>query len=295
MTDDTPAAAEVTPPATGDTAGQSQPSEQTDKAPDQTDESAAEGLLETEDDRKSWNELPAAERKRLNRLWTQKTQGFAAKRKEVESLLPFKPVYEALQDPERAKIAVKILAQHAGLKLAEEPPAKQANPEEDPHFVALSQQFGPDAAKSIVTLINAKAEQIADAKVAPVQKTLTAEAQRTAAAQAKAVMERFEKDNPNWKVHEPKMLEVAKVLRYQGGDEYEYMDMLLTIATKDERSAEATKKVLDKLTKSAAAADTPDNGVQSSRVSTTLPAYKSHSDGIRAAYELAKQGKVVER
>lgn len=85
---------------------------------------------------------------------------------------------------------------------------------------------------------SAMAQLVADITQPMVAKTIAPFEDRENARQTAAVMEAFEETHPDWKEHEPAMLELAEKLHPKGSwSEQEYLDHLYRTVTRANRAA----------------------------------------------------------
>jgi hypothetical protein len=263
-----------------------------------TDDLPTQLLSEAEQDALNAIEDPAKRLKAFNRAWTQKTQRLATERK---ALAPFKALQESL-DADGPGV-IRQLAEKYGLEIrdpkdttataaAEDVTAKviaQVKAQLGPDYEDLADRLGPailDAAKTIV------AEQ-----TKPIQVRQEELIKESALRESTAVLESFTKTHPDWKQFEPAMTALSQRLQpsvdAQGRattTEAEYLDMLYTLVTKDRQVGEATKKVVARMEKSAAAATKDAPSVAADKVAQTPPGLLT----FRQAAALAEKGIRVE-
>ena len=241
-----------------------------DKAPAPQEASAEEQLLSQEELSKYPD--PQSQIKAMQKAFTQKTQKLAPYRRLIESLE---------KDPQAT---VKALA--AQLKLQVQEPQATSTPEVDETVQYIESTFGKQAAEAFRRL----AEKTIESKVAPLQEfqqRLTVEA---AAKQSQATLEALTAKHPDWKNYEGKMVELGGRLQPNGMSESDYLETLYYLATKDRSEADKTAKVVERINKSAASAESPTTGVAPSRVAPTMPAGLSFSEQLRYAAKAAEQG-----
>lgn len=232
----------------------------TEAAPSQTDEEAPEGFSSA-----TWNALPQPQRKELNRYFTQRTQKLSAREKEIEQTL------SALN---------AALQQNA--------PAVPAGPSPDEVAIQqIEQVYGPEVAKAL--------DQFVQSRVAPVRAELDRERAETHAKALKDVYEGFMRETPGAKELEPVMTEIAQTFRPNGMPMREYFSNLHTLALMKEGrlEAEITKKVTERITNSARAAEPPSSGVSPSKVAVNPPSYSKMSmkEAIHAAAQEVREGR----
>lgn len=273
--------------AAGDTASATPSAEQT-QAQDQPTEGADEPVseearAELERAGEVLTKLPPALRKEYQRAITQAFQRAAEKGKRYE---PYSELIQSLEtDPVNT---IKALAERANIIQKPEPGTKAT----DSVLTELANVVGEDEAQRLAPILKAVAKQAIEEEVKPLrqhQEYVTAEFAREQTAQ---VMKAFSEKHPEWEKHEPKMLEIAKGLQPNGMDEGTYLETLWKLATYDIKSAEQTKRIVEKMGQSAAASESVASGVNASRVSPTPRAFKDSEEAFAAAVAAARKGEV---
>lgn len=278
--------APAVPAPTGDT--KSEPATAAADTPGGSAADEAPVATLTEEQQKSWTNLPPEARKHFNRLYTQKTQELSAQKKEHENAVA---LVEALKDESRRGTTLEFIAKSLGYQVSkpEIPAAQQAK---DEIFTQLSEQFGEPAAQVILKA----AEQIAEKKVEPIQSARQQETQAAMARENKAIEEAFAAKHPDWKQYESRMTEIGQILRPgPGADKTAYIEHLYFLARRDGSEAQVVKEVAERMAKSAQSAEAPTSGISATRVAATIPTTGSFQERFKAAAELAKRGQVVER
>jgi hypothetical protein len=297
-----PAPAEAVEPPAGDTNEAAEPkAEQPDKAPDQPPESAeSEELLTSEEQAK----LTADQRKTyksMQKAYTQKTQKLSAKLKEVTELsdmAEYKPLITAFKaNPQET---LQRLASQYGFTLqATAQDSKAASTIEPAVQSAVEQMrkaFGPEGepladqlAPIMHELAKAVAQSVVDTQIKPIKAQQDEIAYKTVAAETEVEMKSFEKSHPDWKEHEPAMLKLSQTLVPATGADLsasDYLELLYTIATKDQRARNATTDVVKKLAAVVKASEPPDSGVKDQNITPAAPKRPT----IEQAFEAAKKG-----
>lgn len=212
--------------------------------------------------------------KALNTAFTQKTQAIAKHRDFIEA-------FEA--DP---KAALTRLAESFDLQVGDRP-SKAATAAADIQ-AELAEIVGEDVAKGLLPILDKLTKSMIEREVGPTKQaaaTLEAEA---ANREASALIERFAAKYPDWKKHEAKMEEIGnKIVPVPGMDDFEYIEMLYTLAKGKSEVATETGKVLTRMVASARSAERPAAGVPAARVADVPEGGKVSFD---AAWEAAKRG-----
>ncbi len=301
QTPETPPEKAVEAPVAGDTKeGEPQQAEETEKAPDQPLESAeSEELLSSEEQAK----LTAEQKKTykaMQKAYTQKTQKLSAKLKETESLselAEYRPLIDSFKaNPQET---LKNLAKHYGFNMAEakqEPKAETIDPAVQNAVEQMRKAFGPDGepladqlAPIMHELARSVAQSVMDTGIKPIKQQQDEITYKTVAAETDVEMKSFEKGHPDWKQHEPAMLKLSQTIVPATGAEIsasEYLELLYTIATKDQRAKDATTDVVKKLNAVVKASEPPDSGVKDQNITPASPKRPT----IEQAFEAAKKG-----
>lgn len=243
-------------------------------------------------------------RKELKAVFTKKTQTLAEERKKVEALGKYAPFVEQLDKD--AVSAIKHAAQQLGLTVSDtrvetkatETATKAAETMADDVVSAFRSALGPDLeflADKLAPAIQSLAQNVAKAAVGQAVEPLKSAQEKlldqASKEQSAQLLQSFTEKRPDWKSHEPAMMKVAESVKpAEGVDPIAYLDILYTLATKDIQAAEATKKVVQRLTKGAKEAEGKAEALPESRVNSAPAKVGS----IREAYELAKRGQRVE-
>lgn len=269
----------VAPDPTQETAQAEAPEQATAHSvtPDATD---TEEQLLSEEEYEAVQDDPVALKKALQTAFTKKTQ----------ALSPAKRLLQALSsDPDKV---ILELAKARGLKV-EAPPATPAagatQDTRDEIMDALSEHLGPTAAAQLKPAL----EKLVEKFVGPLREAHEVSLAKAALEQANQVKAEFTRSHPGWEKFEPAMVELAKKVQPNGMNPAEYMDMLYTVVSGESAIAKQVNKVVQRMTKSAAA-------VSEARVSGATPAQvkKSLPDGrlptLKEAAEAALRGERFE-
>jgi hypothetical protein len=280
--------AAVAAPATGETT----PSADVTQVPPQDAAAAATGddaavtpdpgLLAPEEFEKLKDD-PKALIKALNRGFTTKMQAFANERKLIEA-------YN--RDP---TATIRLLAEHHGLSLGEKPKTsvEQTVDEITP---ILEEALGPDLAGKLKPAFEKLAEKVASTHIKPVRDYMDSSMAQTALEKTRAVMTAFETKHPDWKKHEPKMMEIAREIQPgQNADPMAYMEHLYRIATYDLSDADRVRGTIDRINGAASASDKPAGSVPGTKVAQAPKKFADISEATAAAFAAAKRGEKWER
>lgn len=262
-----PGRTDDTDPAKAGGEGAAEPPADDDAADD--DDEGAEELLSREEVAKLKDD-PKALAKAYRRAYTQKTQAMAEERKFIKALR------------ENPKSVVMELARRAGLEVK----AGEAAPAKDEVMQQLEDTFGPEVAGALGPAFMELARRIVRTEVEPLRQATEASRAETARVQSEAVLKTFESSHPDWKKHENKMMAVAK--RYvpaEGTTELQYLKDLYVLATQDQSTADATRKVVERMGKSVRASDLT-GSTPASRVATS----PVKPPTLREAFQAAKRG-----
>ena len=259
-----------------------------------TDDLSTQLLSEAEQDAINAIEDPAKREKAFNRAWTQKTQRLATERK---ALAPLKALKDALDADGPG--ALRQLAEQYGLEIRDpkDTTAAAASVDLTKTITDLVKgSLGPeyeDLADRLAPAILEAAKAVVADTTKPLQTRQEELVRESALRESTAVLDAFGKTHPDWKQHEPRMLDLSKGLQpgvdAQGKptmSEAQYLDHLYTLATKDRAVGEATKKVITRMQKSADAASKDAGGVTADKVAERPTGPISFDEAAR----LARQG-----
>jgi hypothetical protein len=222
---------------------------------------------------------PAALHKALVKAYTQKTQELGAERQIIAA-------YK--RDPEKT---LRILADHHKLKFADPTPPTPGEKTVDEINVILEEALGPDLAGKLKPAFEKLAKRVVGSEIEPVRQHMDNQLANAALAETSAVMSKFETKYPDWKKHEPKMLEIARSVQPAPGTEaIAYMETLYKLATFDLSDADRVRTTVDRIKNAASASDKPSGSVPGNKVSPTPKKFKSVDDAVSAAFEAAKRG-----
>lgn len=222
-----------------------------------------------------------AQYERMNKAFTTKTQALAAQRKELEE---WNPLIEGLKTDAAATLE----------KVAKELGFTVAKAETKTETAEL-----PDEWKFMQPVFDARDKAIEArlrAEIEPVKQAHSAMAVEAAAAETKATIEAFNAKHPGWEKHESKMLELGQLFVPAPGSKMtdgDYMEHLFKLATADLSEAERTKKVVDKMNRSANSSEDRTPGVSKERVVHAIPPPGKRS--FKDAYDAAKRGELWEK
>ena len=268
-----------------------------------TVETPKEEATETQDELLTKEEVSklsasdAATYRKMQKAYTQKTQKLAEDRKKLESRQQIIDAFDA--DP---KGTISRLAQQHGLKLAEEPPV-EAKPEPtvvskatskmEEKLVALLGEDNKDLASGLAKIFEEGALDVAksavNAEVKPIKDHQEAALAEAAKTSTESDLKAMDIRHPDWKQHEPKMLEIGR--KWTPSAEItseEYLDTLYALATRDLTETEQTRKVVERINKSVARAEPPDAAVNTNNVTPARPKHPT----LDEAFEAAKRGVV---
>lgn len=246
---------------------------------------------------------PDALLKELKGVFTKKTQALSEQRKSVEALTKYAPF---LQELDRDSVAaIKAAAAHLGLTVSDtrvetkatETATTAAETMADDVIAQFRTALGPELdflADKLAPAIQSLAQNVAKSAVGQAVEPLKSAQQtlidKAATEQRDTVLKSFTDKHPDWKTHEPKMLDIAaKVKPGDGVDPGEYMETLLYLATKDISEAEITKKVVERMTKTAKGDEGKSTPLPNTQV-TIAPPDPSDPHYLRKAFEAAKRG-----
>jgi len=271
-----------TPEVAPDDTPAEQPAEQPDKVADPPTETTEtqDALLTAEEVGKlSPKEKKLYEKAQKN--YTQKTQALAAERKEIES---WKPLMESWKSNPDA--ALEQLARQRGFSLT--------RPQQDTTAKEQAKEIVdqlPDELAFLEKPLETRIQKALDARLKPLEEREAQRNAQTAAAETKATLEAFSAKYKGWEKHEPAMMKLGEKLLPTGGmSDFEYMENLYKLATADIDKAEEAKKVVARMEKSVAAAESPTTGVAEGRVEHRKPSNITSQNAFREAYKAAKQG-----
>ena len=263
------------PPAEESPEVEDQPSEATE-SPDAllSDEQVAKL---TPDQRKQYDEM--------NRAWTQKTQKLSAERKEMEQ---WKPLIDALtNDPDAA---LRQLAERRGMQLSPKAQEQVVAAAAADTLAELPEEL--QFLKPALELLGKTILDSVEGKLKPIAEAQTQMLSEAAAAETQATLEAFSAKYPGWEKHQEAMVKLGQKMIPTAGamTDFEYMEMLHTLASAKESEADKTKKVVAKINKAAAASEQKTAGLSSERIEHAMPPPGKRS--LRDAYEAAKRGEV---
>lgn len=280
-----------------DTDGNAQTAEPTDKTADQTEETVEEtedGLLPADEAAKLTGDA-RKQYERMNKAFTTKTQALAAQRKELEQ---WQPLIEALQNDPDATL--QEIASKRGLALTKAATQDSSVAAVDTVKQETQQALAelPEELKFLAPYFEALGKRIlssVEGKLQPIAATHKQFLDRSIESETNATLKAFSAQHPGWEKHEQKMLSIGRKVQPANGEltDIEYMELLYQLATKDVTEAEKTKKAIEKINKSAAAAEPAGNGVPEKNVVHAMPAPEKR--GIREAYAAAKRGELWQK
>jgi len=236
---------------------------------------------------KAINALPDAERALLQKFLTQKTQRIANHAKMLEQL-DANPV-------EFAREILRLSAPHDPLanKPADAPPAPSPVAAPDQEATALLEESLGEYAYLAPKLAPALSRLISKA-LDPITGVINAQQSEAIKAQATAAIATFKAAHPDWEMYYPKMQELSREIKPNGMDHGRYLTILHTLASADKTSANATRKIVDALTKAAGASESPSAAVPAARVAPTAPRTGNFAKDIETAFQMAKRGERAE-
>jgi hypothetical protein len=283
-----PVETEETPETTTQPAGETE-------AEVQTDGNAEEQLLPPEiESQLTGKHLDAY--KKAQKVITQKFMKLSEQRKSLEPYQEFIKAYS-----ENPRETVQWLAEQHGINFSKSDSRSETAAKVEAATQTLTeelrQSLGPDfefLADKIGPVVEGFAKKIADSSVGPLKAAQEQAKLESAKKQTEAVLETFTLKHPEWKKYEPKMTELSSKLSPNGLDENTYLEILYTYATRDIAEANAAKKMVARMQNAAAKSETPDGGVEPSRVAQTLSG-KTFREKIHSAFDLAKQGISIEQ
>lgn len=243
----------------------------------------------SEDELKSWKDLPAPHRKFVNRLFTQKSQGIAEIRKRIGML-----DYALEKDPDGT---VEALARSRGFQVtrpnAPASPTAPQPPVPDEVRSELEAQFGEAGARAVLAAAEKMADSKAEARVKPYEafhKQTLDEQNRKEAVDAELALK---KEFPDYETYIPQMQQLAQKLQPGPGmTKAEYARILYIASNPSRTSAQTTNAVIQKLTRAANSAEAPAQAVPTQRVAKSRPTGLSFEKGMQAAAEAAARGEV---
>ena len=261
------------------------PAEDPDKVADQPQEPTDDDdalLTPDEVSKRSAKERTLYEKAQKN--YTVKSQKMAADRKALEEWNPLIEGFKA--DP---TATLEKVAKQLGFTVAKagSQDTKTAESADLPEYLSEIRPFIEARDKALEARIRAELE--------PVKKAHAEMAQEAVIADTESTIERFTAKYPEWKQHESKMLEFGAMLVPAPGSkmtDFEFMEKMHTLATSGIAEAEATKKVIAKMNKSAASSEDRTSGIPKERVAHTMPPKDKRS--FKDAWEAAKRGEVWE-
>jgi hypothetical protein len=283
-------------PAEGETKVEEPKPEEKPKAETPPKETADEPELLSKEEVAKLTPEQQANYKKMQKVYTQKTQKLAAERKKLEQWNDVIEAYE--QDP---KAVLRTLAKQNDLKLAEEAATEQktsavAAEKADGMQVKLRTLLGEEnqaladgLAQIFREELQAASKQVVASELEPIKNRQQALEMEAVQKSTVADLEGLTSRHPDWKEYEPKMMEIANKWTPAANanmDTAEYLDTLYRLASLDADEATQTKKVIDRLNKSAKAAEPAKEAVNSQ---ITTPA-RPKKPTIQEAYDAAKKG-----
>ena len=226
--------------------------------------------------------LPAKERARAEKWQAKLTRQAQANAAQAKAFDEWKPLIEALKSNPEA--AIEELAKQRGLSIAR---PKQDTPVED--------DLPPELAflKPVLEARENRIEARIRAELAPVKEAQAHATNEAMARETEATKEQFSAKYPGWQKHEAKMLEIGQRIIPIAGKmtDFEYLELLHTMATANISEAERTKKVVEKINKAAQSVEPTTPGVSENRVEHVMPSgLTDSSTRWKAAVAAAKQG-----
>ena len=277
-------------PAADDTRGkQEPPAEETEKVADlpaETTESKDELLPAEEVAKLSPKERTAYEKSQKS--YTLKTQALAAER---EKFKPWQPLISGLTDnPDET---IEQLATARGFKLvkADQDTNGAASKQETENALAelpAELEFARPFLEQWGNKLVASAEARLKDQIKPVIEGHERIESEALDSQIQTTLKQMTDKHPGWEKHQAKVYEFMCKLEPKGMTPLEYMETCLTLATQNVSAAEQTKKTVERINKSASAAEPPVTPVSDKLVVHAMPPPDKRS--IRDAHEAAKRG-----
>lgn len=230
--------------------------------------------------------------KALNRAATEKFQQASKIRKAYE---PYTGFFNALETNPRA--AINALARKVGMRTDYQESDGRGEAVADLGTKvativtkALGQDFEDLAPRLAPAILEASkavvAEQMKDHS-AKVDQVISDSAQR----ESELAMKSFSSKHPDWKRHEDAMLELSKrLLPGENMTQEEYLEVLYFNVTRDQAIGSATRKAVDRMSRSAKGASGKDAGMPDSQVSRRSDKPLSFQE----AADMARKGVRVE-
>lgn len=264
---------------------------------------------------------PAALRKALLGDYTKKTQALASQRKQYERVRDFVPFLEAYE--EDPATAIRVLAQQSGIDLSkllggageERPSGKGKAKTAEEASAELVEQVTADVREALGADLEYLADPIATAvrkavdrlvpghierTVKPLEEQTRSLTERQLGEQLDATLKAFGEKYADWKDYEADMLELSKKVRPEpGSTEFEYMETLYKVASRDkwdaDREAAIERAANGRFKKRLQKHDTAERGEETRSTPDSEVRTKAPKDvTFAAAYEAAKRGEVWE-
>lgn len=211
-----------------------------------SEDGGEEDLLDAETLERVKND-PVAYHKELNRAFTRRSQQMA----------PYRDFIKALNtNPRQAAIE---LAQSLGIEIPTPKPTKTEEQVAEDLTTkitnAVKAKLGPDyddLAEKLGGAIHEAAKLVAEEATAPIRQSQQEIIRDASEREAASALETFGKAHPDWRKHEPRMLELMQQYPANGkvstGD---YLESMYTLATADGKRGDTIKKVVKRMTTSA--------------------------------------------
>jgi hypothetical protein len=274
---------------------QAQPAGESTTVEDQPDESTDDQLLTPDEvSRLKGKELDLY--RKAQKAFTQKSQKLAEQRRELEPYQEFIKSYQ--EDPRKT---IQWLAEQHGINFREsDSRAETAAKVEaatktltDELRAALGEDFDFIGAKIGPTL-ERSIKSIVDESIKPIAQLTNQINLEAAQKKTEAVLQSFDQKHPGWRKHEKAMIDLASKITVKNMDEADFMEMVYGHVTRDLAIAKEARSIVNKINASAAKSESPEGGVEQSRIAPTLQG-KSFKDKFQSAWNLAKQGVTLER
>lgn len=260
------------------------PAEEPEKVADQPTETAEEpDTILNDEELAKLSPKDRANAEKWQAKLTQRGQALSAREKELAQA---EQLLKALTDDPDA--AIEELAKQRGLTLSK---AKQDATVEQKTQEAMSKL--PAELEFLRPIFDEFGKQIMESmrgEIQPLRDSQNEIVSKAVAAETTSTIEAFSAKYPEWQKHEGRMLELGQKFMPTAGamSDFEYMETLYRLATADTTKAEQTKKIIEKINKSAASVEPNTSGVSSDRVEHVLPPPGKRS--IRDAFKAASRG-----
>lgn len=267
------------PDSETDNAPASEPSEEPAKPADQTPESGdPDETLLSADEVKKLNPKERSLYEKAQARFTQKTQKIAEERR---ALAEWTPMIDAFKtNPEDA---LKRVAAEMGYELTKTGA--------DTTRQASAETLGdlPPELEPLKPALEAYLDSKLKNEIEPIRRHQDYIKAQAAAAETEATLKALEAKHPDWQQFESKMMEFgAKIVPTGQMSELEYLELLYTMATAGRKEAETAKRTVERIQKSAKAAEPQATGVSQERIVQALPPPDQRS--LRDAWNAAKEG-----